>query len=104
MADRETRLVIQAALDQLPEDQRRPMVLIDIEGYSVAETARMLGIAEGTVKSRCARGRAKLAKILGQQRNPDADTDVPTHESERPAKAAVRSTEASPNTDSPSES
>ncbi|NKQ53280.1 RNA polymerase sigma factor SigM [Amycolatopsis sp. K13G38] len=83
MADRETRLVINDALDQLPEDQRAPIVLVDVEGYSVSETARMLGIAEGTVKSRCARGRAKLAKVLGHLRNPDAIANVPTSESKR---------------------
>ncbi|GAB3573956.1 RNA polymerase sigma factor SigM [Amycolatopsis endophytica] len=83
MADRETRLVIKEALAQLPEDQRMPIVLVDVEGYSVHETAKMLGIAEGTVKSRCARGRAKLAKVLGHLRNPDAAANVPTSESKR---------------------
>ncbi|MBN6035602.1 RNA polymerase sigma factor SigM [Amycolatopsis sp. 195334CR] len=81
MSERETRLVIKEALDQLPEDQRAPIVLVDVEGYSVAETAEMLGIAQGTVKSRCARGRAKLAKVLGHLRNPDAEPGVPTNES-----------------------
>jgi RNA polymerase sigma-70 factor (ECF subfamily) len=81
MSDRETNLVLKAALDQLPEEQRAPIVLVDIEGYSVAETAKMLGSAEGTVKSRCARGRAKLAKVLGHLRNPDAIANVPTSES-----------------------
>ncbi|MEU6641493.1 RNA polymerase sigma factor SigM [Saccharomonospora sp. NPDC046836] len=81
MAERETRLVIKAALDQLPEEQRVPIVLVDVEGYSVAETAKMLNIAEGTVKSRCARGRGKLAKLLGHLRNPEPEGDVPTHES-----------------------
>ncbi|WP_199428838.1 RNA polymerase sigma factor SigM [Qaidamihabitans albus] len=81
MAERETRLVVQSALEQLPDDQRMPIVLVDVEGYSVAETAKLLGIAEGTVKSRCARGRAKLAKVLGHLRNPDNDAGVPTHES-----------------------
>jgi RNA polymerase sigma-70 factor (ECF subfamily) len=77
MADRETRMVISQALASLPEEQRVPIVLVDVEGYSVADTARMLGIAEGTVKSRCARGRAKLAKLLGHLRNPSADANVP---------------------------
>jgi RNA polymerase sigma-70 factor, ECF subfamily len=77
MADRETRLVVSTALAALPEEQRVPIVLVDVEGYSVADTARMLGIAEGTVKSRCARGRAKLAKVLGHLRNPSADANVP---------------------------
>jgi RNA polymerase sigma-70 factor (ECF subfamily) len=36
-----------------------------MQGYSVAETAEMLGVAEGTVKSRCSRARAKLAEALG---------------------------------------
>jgi len=77
MSDRETRLVVSEALAALPEEQRVPIVLVDVEGYSVADTARMLGIAEGTVKSRCARGRAKLAKLLGHLRNPSADANVP---------------------------
>lgn len=77
MSDRETRLVVHEALASLPEEQRVPIVLVDVEGYSVADTARMLGIAEGTVKSRCARGRAKLAKLLGHLRNPSADANVP---------------------------
>jgi RNA polymerase sigma-70 factor (ECF subfamily) len=81
MADRETRLVIKEALAQLPEDQRMPIVLVDVEGYSVAETATMLGIAEGTVKSRCARGRVKLAKVLGHLRNPDQQPPVTANES-----------------------
>ncbi|MFD2417996.1 RNA polymerase sigma factor SigM [Amycolatopsis pigmentata] len=83
MSDRETRLVIDEALAQLPEEQRMPIVLVDVEGYSVSETATMLGIAEGTVKSRCARGRAKLAKVLGHLRNPDAIANVSGSESKR---------------------
>lgn len=83
MAERETSLLVREALEQLPEDQRAPIVLVDVEGYSVAETAKLLGIAEGTVKSRCARGRGKLAKVLGHLRNPDAIANVPTHESKR---------------------
>ncbi len=80
MSERETRLVVQAALDELPAEQRAPIVLVDVEGYSVAETAQLLGIAEGTVKSRCARGRAKLAKVLGHLRNQGADANVPVND------------------------
>jgi RNA polymerase sigma-70 factor (ECF subfamily) len=76
MSERETNLVVRAALDQLPEDQPAPIMLVDVEGYSVAETAKLLGIAEGTVKSRCARGRTKLAKVLGHLPNPDAIANV----------------------------
>jgi RNA polymerase sigma-70 factor, ECF subfamily len=70
--ERETRLVVNQALAELPDHQRAPIVLVDVEGYSVAETAQLLGISEGTVKSRAARGRARLAKILGHLRNPDS--------------------------------
>ncbi|GAB3913471.1 RNA polymerase sigma factor SigM [Kibdelosporangium lantanae] len=77
MSDRETSLVVRNALAELSEEQRVPILLVDVEGYSVSETAKMLGIAEGTVKSRCARGRAKLAKVLGHLRNPSADANVP---------------------------
>ena len=37
---------------------------INIEGYSVEEAAKIMEISPGTVKSRCARGRTILAKIL----------------------------------------
>jgi RNA polymerase sigma-70 factor (ECF subfamily) len=77
MSERETSLVVTNALAELSEEQRVPILLVDVEGYSVAETAKLLGIAEGTVKSRCARGRAKLAKVLGHLRNPSADANVP---------------------------
>jgi RNA polymerase sigma-70 factor (ECF subfamily) len=82
MADRETRLIVSEALASLPDEQRLPILLLDVEGYSVAETAKMLGIAEGTVKSRCARGRAKLAKLLGHLRNPSADANVPVEQAD----------------------
>ena len=41
------------------------MVAVDMQGYSVADTAALLGVAEGTVKSRCSRGRVRLAHLLG---------------------------------------
>jgi RNA polymerase sigma-70 factor, ECF subfamily len=77
MEEQDTRMAVQQALADLPEDQRAAIVLVDVEGYSVSETAAMLGVAEGTVKSRCARGRVKLAKLLGHLRNPSADANVP---------------------------
>ena len=48
-----------------PADQRAALVLVDMEGYPVAEVAEMLDCAVGTVKSRCSRGRARLAVLLG---------------------------------------
>jgi RNA polymerase sigma-70 factor (ECF subfamily) len=61
----DTAIVVERALMRLPVEQRAAVVAVDMHGYSVAETARMLGIAEGTVKSRCSRARAKLAEVLG---------------------------------------
>jgi RNA polymerase sigma-70 factor, ECF subfamily len=60
----DTAIVVERALMRLPVEQRAAVVAIDMQGYSVAETARMLGVAEGTVKSRCSRARAKLAEAL----------------------------------------
>jgi RNA polymerase sigma-70 factor, ECF subfamily len=60
----DTAIAVERALMRLPVEQRAAVVAVDMQGYSVAETARMLGIAEGTVKSRCSRARAKLAEAL----------------------------------------
>ncbi|AKN18400.1 RNA polymerase sigma factor SigM [Mycobacterium haemophilum] len=61
----ETTIVVQRALMRLPVEQRAALVAVDMQGYSIADTAQLLGVAEGTVKSRCARGRVRLAKLLG---------------------------------------
>jgi RNA polymerase sigma-70 factor (ECF subfamily) len=62
--DAERRRRVLAALATLPPEQRAALVLVDMEGYPVAEVAEMLGCAEGTVKSRCSRGRTRLAGLL----------------------------------------
>ena len=55
---------VEHALSQLSADQRTAIVLVDLDGYSIEEAAVLLGCAPGTVKSRCSRGRAKLAPLL----------------------------------------
>ena len=72
----DTTIVIERALMRLPVEQRAAVVAVDMQGYSVAETARMLGIAEGTVKSRSSRARAKLAEALDPLRNRDGRATV----------------------------
>ena len=69
----ERRSQVLAALQTLPEEQRAALVLVDMEGYAVAEVAQILGCAVGTVKSRCSRGRTRLAEVLGPLLGPGAD-------------------------------
>jgi RNA polymerase sigma-70 factor, ECF subfamily len=57
---------VMAALRRLPVDQAAAVVIVDVEGFSVREAAEILGAPEGTVKSRCARGRARLAELLSE--------------------------------------
>jgi RNA polymerase sigma-70 factor (ECF subfamily) len=79
--DHERRAAVLAALDTLPVDQRAALVLVDMEGYSVEETAAILDCAPGTVKSRCSRGRARLLPLLAGfagQGNPRAAPRVPS--------------------------
>ncbi|MEU0500304.1 RNA polymerase sigma factor SigM [Nocardia sp. NPDC005998] len=70
IAELEMSLVIDRALFTLPEDQRAALVAVELEGRSVAETAALLGVPEGTIKSRCARGRQRLQERLEFLRDP----------------------------------
>jgi RNA polymerase sigma-70 factor (ECF subfamily) len=76
--DRDTAMDVRQALQRLPVEQRAALVLVDVQGYAVAEAAVILGVAEGTIKSRCARGRARLAVLLGHLRNPVDGGNVPS--------------------------
>jgi RNA polymerase sigma-70 factor, ECF subfamily len=65
LSPRETAHEVLSALRKLPVDQAAAVVLVDVEGFSVADTAAILDVPEGTVKSRCARARSRLAVLLG---------------------------------------
>ena len=65
----DTALDVTSALRRLPPDQAAALVLVDMLGYSVADAAEVLGISQGTVKSRCARGRARLLPWLAHLRS-----------------------------------
>jgi RNA polymerase sigma-70 factor (ECF subfamily) len=67
-AGSEVAIEVTAALRQLPHDQQVALVLVDMLDYPVAEAAEVLGVAQGTVKSRCARGRARLLPKLAHLR------------------------------------
>ncbi len=71
-ADGETeavaRLTLQTvtdAIDKLPPEQREVLVLVCVEDFSYAEAAQTLGVPVGTVMSRLARAREKIARMSG---------------------------------------
>lgn len=66
-AGSETQALVQRALLDLPRDLRIAVVLYDIEGQSYQEVAQVLGIPEGTVKSRIHRARRALRERLRSQ-------------------------------------
>lgn len=63
-ASSDTAIDVRAALQQLVPEQQAALVLVDMLGFSVADAAQVLGISEGTVKSRAARGRTRLLPRL----------------------------------------
>lgn len=70
-ADRSDVVAVRAALAELPERQRRALVLRFYAGLDVAETAAVLGCAEGTVKSLTARASARLRHLLADDDRED---------------------------------
>src|ERR1019366_3530682 len=56
----DTSQYVDAPLRFMPPQQRAALVVVDMLGFSVADAAVILDISTGTVKSRCARARAKL--------------------------------------------
>jgi len=71
------RLDLEAALAQLPADQRQPLLLVCVEQLSYAEVAEVLHIPVGTVMSRVCRGRATLRRYLDGDVDGDARARTP---------------------------
>lgn len=61
---RELRVLLESAIDTLPDGMREVFVFRDVEGLSTAETAECLGVSEDVVKTRLSRGRAALRREL----------------------------------------
>lgn len=61
---RERRELLQRGLDKLSPDLREAVVLRDLNDLDYDEIARVLGVPQGTVKSRINRGRLELARVL----------------------------------------
>ena len=73
-ADRHAR--IRAAIAALPEEQRDALVLTQLEGKSYEETARLLAVSEGTVKSRVNRARNRLKEMFSAEQELSAPGGV----------------------------
>ncbi len=63
----ETRVALMAALQRLPEDQRRAIVLHHLCDLPVRQVAGEVGVPEGTIKARLSRGRTALAALLREE-------------------------------------
>ena len=75
----------QAALAELPDDQREAIILIGATGLSYEEAAEICDCAVGTVKSRVSRARKRLSELLGVSDSSEYDPDgVSTHVMNRP--------------------
>jgi RNA polymerase sigma-70 factor (ECF subfamily) len=87
----DTALDVGAALQVLPVEQRAALVLVDMLGFSVATAAEVLGVSPGTVKSRCARGRARLLPHVAHLRRtrPPGNQTAATDVSSAPAAAST---------------
>jgi RNA polymerase sigma-70 factor (ECF subfamily) len=55
---------LERAIDALPDEYRLAVVLVDLQGFSYQESASLMDVPIGTVRSRLARGRALLQKAL----------------------------------------
>ena len=63
-ASREALEVVEAALRDVPEEQRAALLLRDVEGFAYEEIAVITGVEIGTVKSRIHRGRLAVRNVL----------------------------------------
>lgn len=87
----DTALEVTTALATLPVEQRAALILVDMYGWSVQDAAEVLDCAIGTVKSRCARGRARLLPLLrpAAGNRPAGDDVPPPMDSSRPQGGAL---------------
>lgn len=71
---RELSAVLASALQAIPEERRRAILLYDVDGYDYAEIAELTGVSVGTIKSRISRGREELRRLLADLRPGTAGT------------------------------
>ena len=66
-ASEQERQRLWKALNDLPEKERMAVMLRDVEGFSTAEVAEILGSSEGTVRSQICRGRLRLKEAMDRK-------------------------------------
>lgn len=69
-ADRELAMEVQRALNTLKPDDKLLILLVDLEGYSYAEAAHIMGVSEAAVRSRIYRAREAFSNTY------DAETNI----------------------------
>ncbi len=95
---------LELALASLPAEQRAALVLVDMHGYPVAEAAVILDVPVGTVKSRCARGRARLLPRIAHLRSGPSTRVAPDAGVSRETGKPVRGSATIPDSRETSES
>jgi RNA polymerase sigma-70 factor (ECF subfamily) len=61
---------LERALARLPQEQQQVILLVGLEGMSYEDTAGILTVPVGTVRSRLSRGRDALRKLLDMEERP----------------------------------
>jgi RNA polymerase sigma-70 factor (ECF subfamily) len=64
---KELRDLLQRAIDELPQNYREVLIMRDVREMNIAETAQLLGVSEGVVKTRLFRARLMMQKIVAPQ-------------------------------------
>lgn len=65
----EVRDLLNWALDHLGPADRMAVLLVHVEGHSIAETSELLGWSKANVKVRCFRARRKLRRLIRKELN-----------------------------------
>ena len=71
----EARAALARAIEELPEDARRTLLLREVDGLSYAEIARCLGIPKGTVMSRLHHARRRVREMLVESGAVEVDAE-----------------------------
>lgn len=67
---------VERAINSLPEEQKAPLLLVTVEGFSYKEAAAILDLPIGTVTSRLARARGQMLQIMGTGRDKSGTQEV----------------------------